>query len=93
MWAIPSFILFLIDSLLISLFLKVIVPLSIFLRPVIASISSLCPLPSTPAIPKISPALTSIEKSFKPKTFLLFLTDRFFMKNSLIMLIITRWFI
>ena len=35
-----------------------IVPLSILRRPVIASISSVCPLPSTPAMPTISPART-----------------------------------
>ena len=39
-------------------------PLSTFLRPARASISSVCPLPSTPAIPKTSPSLISKETSF-----------------------------
>ena len=53
-------------------------PDSIFLSPVMASTSSVWPLPSTPAMPTISPLLIAREKSFTPRTPLLFLTLRSF---------------
>ncbi len=42
-----------------------IVPEVVFLRPVMTSVSSRCPFPATPAMPRISPALTSRETPSK----------------------------
>ena len=53
-------------------------PVSIVLNPVMVSTSSLCPFPSTPAMPKISPDLTSRDRSFTARSLLSSSTQRFF---------------
>ena len=60
-WASPASLDFFGEKLVISVPPRITHPFSTFLNPVIASINSLWPFPSIPAIPTISPALTSIE--------------------------------
>ena len=57
----PAFLIFFTDSLVIFFPSKSMLPFSTLRNPQIASINSLCPLPSIPAIPTISPDLTSSE--------------------------------
>ena len=56
-------------------------PPSVLRIPVNTSASSDCPLPSTPAIPKISPPLTSREISFSAIRFLSFFARTFFISK------------
>ena len=56
----------------------IISPLWTFLSPAITSASSAWPFPSTPAIPRISPFLSSSERSLRNFTFALLSADTFF---------------
>ena len=74
----PCSLIYLTDLFVISAPSSKTLPFSTFLSPVIASISSLCPFPSTPAIPTISPDFTSRDRplifdiSFSPEVHISF---------------------
>ena len=76
-WPIPASVRWRTDILLISLPFNLTTPLSAGFNPVIASINSVCPFPSIPATPKISPSRNVNDKFLSASTPRAFFTHKF----------------